>query len=630
MNKKGKPAGGAQKILTGVLDVTRSGRGFLIQPNGDIPVPRENLGGALSGDVVSIKIFPRRGRMEGHVTQVLERKKNSFVGTVVRRGEDSFLKPDDPRVYHSFRIVGGVGTPQGQKVLVDVVRWDAAPPEASVRRALGVAGAHDTEMRAILAGHEFDTEFPKDVTSEAEALTMDASGDRRDFRGVLTVTIDPRDAKDHDDAISYRELENGDREIGVHIADVAHFVRPGTALDREALERGTSVYLVDRTVPMLPPRLSEELCSLLPGVDRFAFSAVFVVRGSSIVDRWFGKTIIHVGHRLAYEDADIALLDPAHELHTPLTTLNSYAKELRARRVERGALVFDRDELKPILNERKEAIRFDRVRATPARQLIEELMLLANREVAGLVRKAIGTNRVFLYRIHDVPNAEKLEELAVFLRAIGHQLTLGGKGDSAELNRMLAAIKGTPEENMIKVATIRSMAKAVYSTKNIGHFGLSFKDYTHFTSPIRRYPDVLVHRTLERVLQGAPFSSNENMEDIAIHTSGREAEAAEAERASVRLKQLEYMEQHMGEERTGIISGVTEWGVYVEDTESGAEGMARLDTLPGRYEFHQKKFAVIDAISKHAYRLGDSVQFSALRVSVEERVIDVTLVPQGA
>lgn len=620
--------------MRGVIEVTRSGRGFLVMPEDaeDIPVPRESLGGALSGDVVEVKLRPGRRETIGTVVRVLERKKNSFVGVLERRPEGTFLVPDDPKVYRDFRVVGGVGSPAGQKVIVDVVNWESDPPHATIRRSLGLAGAHDTEMRAILAGHEFDTDFPQDVAREAEAMEIsraDLEG-RRDFRDTLTFTIDPIDAKDFDDAISYTRNKDGTLEVGVHIADVSHFVREGTALDREALARGTSVYLVDRTIPMLPPELSEDLCSLKPEVDRLTYSAVFTLKGHSVIDRWFGRSVIHSQKRFSYEDVDEVLrsdVSGTSELETALFELNTFSQYLRKKRIEYGALIFDRPELRPVLNEKKVVTGFVKREQTASHQLIEELMLLANREVASLVRKALPKKQhVFVYRVHDVPNNEKLEELATFLRAIGHSLTLSKDGVSQkELNRMLQSVTGAPEEGLIKTATIRSMSRATYTTKNIGHYGLSFKDYAHFTSPIRRYPDVLVHRMLTKVLAGTPVTDTPSVvEELAVHASAREAEAAEAERESVKLKQVEYLAKKKGETRPGTISGVTEWGIYIEDRESGGEGMLHISKLPG-FEHVPKKFALMNARTKETLRLGDTVTFSVVDVDLRARTIDLKL-----
>ncbi len=639
MGQKGKHPISAKSpsTLRGVIDVTRSGKGFLVMPEGqnDIPIPRDGLGGALSGDIVEVLL--RKGKREqiGYVTKVLERKKNSFVGTVVRGQLGPMLHADDPRVYMEFFIVGGVGAPPGHKVIVDVTNWESSPPQAVVRRALGMAGIHDTEMRAILAGRGFEAEFPGDVMRDADQLyeklwDEEEIGKRRDMRGTLTFTIDPDDAKDFDDAISFKQTDDGTMEIGVHIADVSHFVRPGTALGREAERRATSVYLVDRTIPMLPPQLSEDLCSLRPDVDRLTFSAIFTVKGTSIVDRWFGRTIIRSQKRFTYNEADASLKDATLPLHAELNAVWTYASHLRAKRQEYGAVMFDRDELKPILNERKEVSGFRRTVHTESHQLIEELMLLANREVATLVTKVLGKkSRVFLYRIHDVPNVEKLEELSVFLRAIGYQLSLNATGvNQKELNRMLASIKSTPEQDLIKTATIRTMSRAAYATKNIGHFGLSFNDYAHFTSPIRRYPDLLVHRMLAKVLSGEKVDENPQvMEELAVHSSEREADAADAERTSVKLKQVEYFAKKIGEVRTGVISGITEWGMYLEDKESGTEGMVRLAALTGdTFEYHPKKFSAIGARTKKAYRLGDPIRFKIEAVSIADRTIDLSLV----
>jgi ribonuclease R len=601
----------------------------------DIPIPRDGLGGALSGDIVEVAL--RKGQREtiGYVTKIFERKKASFVGEVIRGKDGMMLHPDDSRVYMDFMIVGGVGAPPGHKVIADVTNWDSNPAQVTVRRALGMAGVHDTEIRAILAGRGFDADFPQDVIREADQLYEHPWDEaeiakRRDMRSTLTFTIDPDDAKDFDDAISYKDLGDGTIEVGVHIADVSHFVRPGSALDRDAQKRATSVYLVDRTIPMLPPQLSEDLCSLKPDVDRLTFSAIFTIKGTAVIDRWFGRTIIHSTKRFTYDEADATLKDATLPLHTELNTIWKFASHLRKKRIEFGAVSFDRDEVKPVLNDKKEVVGFRRVTHTESHQLIEELMLMANREVAGLVTKVLGKKaRVFLYRIHDVPNVEKLEELAVFLRAIGYTLTLTASGvEQKELNRMLASVKGTPEEDLIKTATVRTMTRAIYATKNIGHFGLSFKDYAHFTSPIRRYPDLLVHRMLAKVLNNEKVTeSPEVMDQMAVHVSTREAEAADAERSSIKMKQVEYFAKKIGEVRYGVISGVTEWGIYCEDKESGAEGMVRLMSIPGdTFEYNPKKFAAVGVKTGKVLRLGDPVSFKIEKVDIRERTIDLSLV----
>lgn len=621
--------------MKGVIDVTRSGRGFFLRPEGDIPIPRERLGGALSGDVVEIVVSDGRTEKIGRVVKVVERKTNAFVGELIKTPKGVVLRPDESRVYTDFLIVGSPGAAVGSKAIADVVDWDGAPPKAKIRSILGKAGEHETEMRAIVASKGFESDFPKAVVDEAEHLYEHAWDEeeiktRRDFREVLTITIDPETAKDFDDAISYRTLEDGSVEIGVHIADVTHFMRPKSALDREAYRRATSVYLVDRTIPMLPPQLSEDLCSLKPNVDRLAFSAVFTIRGNTVTDRWFGRTIIRSQKRFTYEEADAALQDSSFPLHSEVAALWKFAEHLRRERFKAGAIMFETDEVKPQVDKAGNVTGFKRSKYTESHQLIEELMLLANREVAALVAKKIGKKaRLFVYRIHDVPNQEKLQELSVFLRAIGYQLAIGKDGASQrDINRLLSDVKGKTEERLITTATIRSMAKAVYTTKNIGHYGLAFEYYAHFTSPIRRYPDVMVHRALATILSGKQISEDPHfIEERAAHASSREVDAAEAERASVKMKQVEYFAKNLiGAERDGVISGVTEWGVYIEDKETAAEGMARLTSMTDdTYEHDPKKFSAIGLKTNRAIRLGDAVRYRVERADLEERQLDFVL-----
>lgn len=625
----------ASARMKGVIDVTRSGKGFLLNPDGDIPIPRDRLGGALSGDVVEVVISDGRSEKIGRVVNVLERKTSSFVGEIIKLREGVALRPDDPRVYTDFLIVGAQGAPVGDKAIADVVDWEGPIPKVRVRSILGKAGEHETEMRAIIAGKGFDSDFSKEVVDEAETLYERAWDEaeiktRRDFRDVLTITIDPETAKDFDDAISYQKLENGDVEIGVHIADVTHFVRPKSVLDKEAYRRATSVYLVDRTIPMLPPQLSEDLCSLKPDVDRLAFSAVFTISGNKVTDRWFGRTIIRSRKRFTYEEADKTLADASLPLHDEVSALWKFASHLRKKRFEAGAIMFETDEVKPIVGKDGVVTGFKRTEYTESHQLIEELMLLANREVAGMVAKKIGRKtRLFVYRIHDVPNQEKIQELSVFLRAIGYQLTLGKTGATQkDLNKLLSDVKGKPEERLITTATIRSMAKAVYTTKNIGHYGLAFDDYAHFTSPIRRYPDIMVHRTLATILSGAKIIDDPHViEGRAAHASEREVDAAHAERESIKMKQMEFFANLIGEVRTGVISGVTEWGVYIEDDDTAAEGMARLTSMTDdTYEYDPKKFAAVGLKTKRVVRLGDPVTYKVEAADLENRQLDFSLV----
>ncbi len=514
------------------------------------------------------------------------------------------------------------------------MEWDSLPPKVKVRTVLGKAGEHETEMKAIVAAKGFDSGFPKAVLDEAQKLYERAWNEeetktRRDFRNVLTFTIDPETAKDFDDAISYQKFDDGSLEIGVHIADVTYFARPGNALDKEAYRRATSVYLVDRTIPMLPPQLSDDLCSLKPDSDRLTFSAVFTIKNNKVTERWFGRTIIHSQRRFTYEEADETLQNPSLPLHTELSEVWGFASHLRKKRFEEGAIMFATDEVKPVVDGNGKVTGFKRTKYTESHQLIEELMLLANREVAGMVAKKIGRKtRLFVYRIHDVPNAEKIQELSVFLRAIGYELAVGKDGAAQkDINRLLENVKGKTEERLITTATIRSMAKAVYTTKNIGHYGLAFDDYAHFTSPIRRYPDIMVHRTLSTILEGKKITDDAHaLEEKAAHASSREVDAAEAERASVKLKQVEYFANLIGQEREGVISGITEWGIYIEDKETAADGMARLTTLTDdTYEYDQKKFAVIGQRTKNVIRLGDPVRYRVESANIEDRQLDFSI-----
>jgi len=542
------------------------------------------------------------------------------------------LHPDDSRVYLDFLIEGTQGAPEGHKAILDVTDW--SPPRGKIRSVLGKAGEHETEMRAIIAAKGFESQFPKAVIDDAEKLYERAWDEkeiaaRRDFRNVLTFTIDPDTAKDFDDAISYKELGKDEFEVGVHIADVTHFMRPGTALDREAYKRATSVYMVDRTVPMLPPELSEDLCSLKPDVDRLTFSAVFTIKNGEVTDRWYGRTIIRSQKRFTYEQADETLKDKKMPLHADLSVLWKFASKLRKERHAEGAIMFGTDEIKPVVDKTGRVTGFKRTQYTESHQLIEELMLLANREVATLVSKRLGKgSRLFVYRIHDVPNAEKLDELAVFLRAIGYQFSRGKQTSAKDINRVLKEAEGSPQERIIRTATIRSMAKAVYTTKNIGHFGLAFENYAHFTSPIRRYPDIMVHRTLAQLLSGKNISDHpEEQEKRAIHATAREVSAAEAERASVKLKQVEYFADKIGEERDGLVSSITDWGIYIEDSETGADGMVRLAAMTDdTYEYDPRKYAAVGAKTRRTIRLGDPVRFKIERADLEERTLDYSIV----
>ncbi|TAJ14776.1 ribonuclease R [Patescibacteria group bacterium] len=616
-----------------VISVTRSGKGFLLVPDGDVVVFRENLGGALSGDLVEALITPRGKTKIGRVLKVLERKTNSFVGDIVKTPKGMMLRPDDGRVYFDFLIVGSSGAPEGHKAVLDILDWNTPTPQGNIRTVIGPAGNHEVEMQAIVLSKGFESGFPEAVLREAESLYERAWDEkeiksRRDFRETLTFTIDPETAKDFDDAISYAPHPDGSMEIGIHIADVTYFVRPGTLIEKESYKRATSVYLVDRTVPMLPPQLSEDLCSLKPDVDRLAFSAIFTIKNNRVVSEWYGRTIIRSQKRFTYEQADTTLKDASLPLHTELNAVWKFASKLRTDRFEQGAIMFGSDEIKPLVDENGVVTGFKRSEYTESHQLIEELMLLANRSVATFVSKKLGAkSRLFVYRIHDVPNAEKLEELSVFLRAIGYQLENPNKATGRDINKLLKEVSGKTEERLIKTATIRSMAKAVYTTKNVGHYGLAFENYAHFTSPIRRYPDTMVHRMLAKILNGEKVTDDPaEQERRAVHASEREVSAAEAERASVKMKQVEYFANLIGKEREGVVSGVTEWGIYVSDNETAADGMVRLTTLTNdTYEYNPKKYAAVGSNPTNIIRLGDPVRFVVERADLEQHTLDFRL-----
>lgn len=640
-DRGGRPSPSRPRAIAGVIEITRSGRGFLIQEGNDIPIPRERTGGALSGDIVEVSLSKGRFETIGSVEKIIERKTNTFVGAIIETPSGVFLKPDNKRVYLDFEIVGPTKGPLGHKAIVDVVEWDSEPPKVKVRSIIGPVGDHETEIRAIIAARGFEIGFPEAVLEEADSLYKKKWDEeeiktREDFRDTLTFTIDPDDAKDFDDAISFKVLDNGAVEVGIHIADVSHFVQKGRAIDQEALRRATSVYLVDRTIPMLPPQLSEDLCSLRPDEDRLTFSAVFTIdEQNHVIDRRFTKGIIRSAKRFTYDDADVSLTDADAPLHSELARLWMFAKKLREERREKGAIMFDSEEKRPVLDEEKRVVGFKTIEYTESHQLIEELMLLANREVAGFVTKKIGKNPLFVYRIHDIPNADKIEGLLVFLRAIGYDISFGKrevKGgrkalDGTDLNKLLKETEGKPEETLIRTATIRSMSKAIYTTKNIGHYGLAFDAYAHFTSPIRRYPDLMVHRTLFKILKGERITEDPAViEQEAIHSSSREVLAAEAERTSIKMKQVEYFQTLVGEKRKGVVSGTTDWGIFVSDTETGADGMVALAGLTDDvYEYNEQKYAIVGKTTGRVIRLGDEIEVVVSGVNLEELTIDFKL-----
>ena len=644
----------------------------------EIVVTPEFINTALNGDDVEVRITGkyfdvRKGRsarrtsvekgdfvqMAGQVERIVRRARTQFVGTLVQHDNQWWVRPDDRRAYVDFLIptndplIANASNRKNEKVLVTLAHWQANEhyPTGTLVELIGTKGEHEVEIQSILLDRGIDQTFPEAVTAEAhkieqteKPLRAEEIARRRDMRDTVTFTIDPIDAKDFDDALSYKKIESGPHagryEIGVHIADVSYYVRPGTPLDTEALKRSFSVYLVDRTIPMLPEVLSNDLCSLNPHEDRFAFSAIFIMDDAGHVhERWFGRTVINSNHRFSYESARDILngsTGAGHEHAETLTTLNRIAKKMQQENYKRGAIDFEQDEVKFKLDEHGKPIAIIKKERLDTHKLVEEFMLLANREVAEFIYKKHGNGAgehvhgaagASIYRIHDLPERERLQELALFLQALGFHLPVKhGKITARDINILLESVKGVPEESLIKTATIRSMAKAAYSTKNIGHFGLGFSFYTHFTSPIRRYTDLVVHRVLAGVLEGTQ-KVFKDLEAVSAHASEREIVAAEAERASIKYKQVEYMSERIGQEFSGTISGVTDWGIYIEDTATRCEGMVPLRELgDDYYVFNPRTYTVEGERTRRKFRLGDSVRYRVVRADLDSKTLDYAIV----
>ena len=629
------------------------GTGFVAHPDleEDIVVEREALGFALDGDIVEVKLKQKvpGKRLEGVVARVLKPAHRELIGVVKERSLNGqalkYLAPDNHRIHIRPLLPHATGNDLGMKVAVEIESWKnpLTDPLAKITETIGRAGDHETEMQAIIRSGGFSKSFPESVQKAAQVLYerkeqifADALVDqkRKDIRGIPTMTIDPVDAKDFDDALSVRTLENGNIEVGIHIADVSHYVTEGEPLDVEARERGTSVYLVDRVIPMLPEVLSNDLCSLRPNEDRLAFSAIFELSPDAhIQNAWYGQTIIHSDKRFSYEEAQAVLDTRDGPLLSELTTLMTLSRVLRKKRFASGAIAFEQPEVKFELDERGAPIRVYTKTRTETMLMIEDFMLLANREVATYINdlaKSKNREMAFVYRIHDVPDPERIEELAAFVHALGYEFeTKKGVVGATSLNRLMKEVEGKPEENLIKTASIRSMAKAVYSTKNIGHFGLAFKYYTHFTSPIRRYPDLMVHRLLRRHLDGLHIGPKESAtyERVSVQSSEREMEAVSAERDSIKFKQVEFLMNRVGETFAGVITGVADWGIYVQVKESLAEGMVRLASIKSDYFEHEaKKYRVKGQKTGKVYRLGDEVTVKLVRADKDERQLDFELV----
>ncbi len=631
-----KDQGGTEALI----DIIASGAGYarLGGEADDVYIPEHAVGTALHGDRVLIRIGHGRGRAEGKVLQVLERRRTRYVGKVEKQGARFVLNADDQKMNRPILIPAENlnGAKAGEKVIAEMAPWNDARemPRCTVTRILGKAGENEVEMHAILAEFDLPAEFPAEVEDAAEAIPAGISKEeiakRRDVRMITTLTIDPDDAKDLDDALSVRKLDNGNWEVGIHIADVSHYVRSGSPVDKEAAARATSVYLVDRVVPMLPEHLSNNLCSLNPHTDKLSFSAIFEMDDRArLHGEWFGRTIMRSAKRFAYADAQAIIDGGEGEYKDEVLTLYRLSKVLRKERMDNGALEVGGNEVKFRLDEKGRPVEvFEKVMG-PANWLIEEFMLLANKRVAASISHRKGGAPPFVYRIHDLPDPEKVQQLRLLAKSFGHDLKTDGRPEDLPkaINALMRAVKGTEEENILKQVTIRAMSKAIYSTDNIGHDGLGFEDYTHFTSPIRRYPDLMVHRAVAHYLAGGKALDKKKLDLSCAHSSAMEKRAADAERASIKFKQAEYMLSRVGQSFAGIVSGLTSWGMYVEVIENKCEGMIALRDLPGdHYNFEQEKYTVTGQRTGRQFRLGDELEVMVRGVDMEKRTIDFSLV----
>ena len=655
-----------RKYSIGTLDVTSNGNAYFISDEfeDDIFLPSINLNKGLHQDTVKVYTYNKRGskKLEADVVEVIERAKTEFVGVLQLNKNFGFVIPDNNKMYADIFISQNKinGAEDGDKVVATITDWPANSknPFGKITTVLGKPGDHNTEMHSILLEYGLPYKFPKEVEEEAENLSIEITKEeiakRRDMRGDLTFTIDPKDAKDFDDALSFTKLENGNYEIGIHIADVSHYLQEKTILDDEAFDRATSVYLVDRVVPMLPEMLSNGVCSLRPNEEKLTFSAVFEINEKAqVVNKWFGRTVTYSDQRFAYEEAqsiiencllselseytmpqDISIIDAEYKVTKEIVEatlkLDELAKKMRKKRMKSGAISFDRVEVKFNLDEDANPLGVFFKESKDANKLIEEFMLLANRKVAEFIgtEKGKPSKNTFIYRTHDEPNIDKLTALQGIIKKFGYSIDTETKASTSQsLNKLLADVHGKAESNMVETLAIRTMSKAAYTTQNIGHYGLAFDYYSHFTSPIRRYPDVMTHRLLQHYLDGGKSPKADLYEEKCKHSSQMEELAAKAERSSIKYMQIKYMQDHKEMEFEGVISGVTEWGVYVEISENKCEGMVRIRDIKSDYFiFDEKQYAIIGQSTKKMYQLGSLVTVKVKNTDLERKHLDFTLI----
>lgn len=617
------------EFYTGQIEFSNNGNASINIYDKEIFIYRKNTLNSLHLDKVKVQLFNGERRIEAKVVEVLERFKKEFVGRVQKGKKSVFVVPDSIKIHVDFFIKGGLVAEDGQKVIVELTKWeDTKSPQGKITKILGNSGDNNTEMNSIMFEYGLPVDFPQDVINESELISEVIFDkeivNRRDLRNITTFTIDPVDARDFDDALSVNILSENKFEIGVHIADVGHYVRPGTKLDDEALKRATSVYLVDRCVPMLPERLSNGICSLKPNEDRLAFSVIFTMdKNGRILDTWYGKTVIHSDRRFTYEEAQEIIEGIDGDYSSEVRLLNALAQKIRSKRIQDGSIEMGGIEVRfKLAEDNKKPIGVYFKYQKESNKLIEEFMLLANKSVAKLLSDAQWSN---VYRVHDTPNMEKLQQLVNVCNNFGHDVKVEGEGDELKrsINQLLKDIEGTPEENMIETLVTRCMSKATYTIKNIGHYGLGFTHYSHFTSPIRRYPDLITHRILLDYLNKSKQGNPGKIEEQAKWCSTRELIAAKAQRDSIKYKQAEYLQDKLGSVFDGLVSGVTEWGIYVELLESKCEGLIRFQDM-GKIKVDVEHYTVTDQLG-NKIRLGDQLKVVVKGVDLEKKQVDFSL-----